>query len=28
LEQPIENPETRVSGEDFIEPSPPDDSED
>lgn len=28
LEQPIQNPETRISGEDFVEPSPPEGFED
>ncbi len=27
LEQPIQNPQTRISGEDFIEPSPPDETD-
>lgn len=28
LEQPIQNPQTRIGSEDFVEPSPPDESED
>jgi hypothetical protein len=27
LEQPIQNPQTRISGEDFVEPSPPDETD-
>jgi hypothetical protein len=27
MEQPIQNPQTRISGEDFVEPSPPDEND-